>query len=351
MGSGPRFAAMLADGLRGLPGVTPALCLSSRADVLAGGNRPECALLVPTYNGLASFIFRVLAAPAMVLSLRRRLRVLAPDLAVCGHPGPLDLIMSIALRSLRVPIAVIVHDADLHPGDGWPFLMRLQRALCRSADFVASLTTHVGRRLVEQDLAGPNGERLIRLFLPPMRYPGGPERVPDGRLRLLFFGRLLPYKGPDLLLETLQALGPRPDVLVRVVGSGPSSPILDALSALPGVEIDRRWVPEDELGAVFGWADALILPYREASQSGVAAIGLAAGRGIIATNVGGLAEQLAGQPGVTLCPPDPMRLADAVRRLAESGGGAEPARVDADAAWRDMARDLLLGATGKGGGA
>lgn len=159
MGSGPRFAAMLADGLRGLPGVVPMLCLSSRADVLTGNNRPRCEIGVGTYNGLIGFLGGVLMAPAMLLSLRRRVRALAPDLAVCSHPGPLDLVMAVALRSLGVPFVVILHDADAHPGDGWPFLLRLQRALCGMANFLASLTTHVGGRLVEQGLAGRKGER------------------------------------------------------------------------------------------------------------------------------------------------------------------------------------------------
>ena len=330
---------MLADGLRGSPGVTALLSLSRRADVLESPDPPPCDLLVGTYRGVLGFAGRLLIAPWLVWRLVPRLRALAPDLAVCAHPGPLDLIMGYALRWAGVPFVVIVHDADAHPGDGLPFLMALQRRLCRLADGVAALTGHVGDRLGEQGLTGRDGAKLIRVFMPPLRFGAPPPRPADGPLRLLFFGRLLPYKGMDLLTEALDVLGPRPDIVVRVGGSGPESPDLARLRDRPGVTVENRWVPETELGDLLGWAHALVLPYREASQSGVAAAGLAAGCAIIATDVGGLREQLAGLPNVTLCPPDAAAIANAMDRMARDRPAATA--VDADAAWREMAGLLL----------
>jgi glycosyltransferase involved in cell wall biosynthesis len=341
IGSGPRFAAMLADGLRGSPAVTPLLSLSRRADVLESPNPPRCDLVVETYRGVVGFAARALIAPWLIWRLLPRLRALAPDLAICAHPGPMDLIMGYALRRLGVPFVVIVHDADPHPGDGLPFLMTLQRRLCRLADGVAALTRHVGDRLGQQGLTGPAGAKLIRIFMPPLRFGAPPPRPADGPLRLLFFGRLLPYKGMDLLTEALDALGPRDDIVVRVVGSGPESSDLARLRDRPGVTVENRWVPEQELGTLLGWAHALVLPYREASQSGVAAAGLAAGCAIVATAVGGLEEQLGGLPNVTLCPPEAAAIAAAIDTMARDRPPALGAGVDADAAWRDMAALLL----------
>lgn len=332
---------MLADGLRASPGTTALLSLSRRADVLDSANRPPCDLLVETYRGMPGFLLRGLLAPWLVWRLIPRLRALAPDLAVCAHPGPLDFVMAYALRAIGVPYVVIVHDADPHPGDGLPFVMALQRRLCRRARGIAALTRHVGDRLTRQGLTGRDGAKLIRLFMPPLRFGASPPRPRDGPLRLLFFGRLLPYKGMDLLTEALDILGPRPDIAVRVVGSGPESPDLSRLRERLGVTVENRWVPEAELGTLLGWAHALVLPYREASQSGVAAAGLAAGCAIIATTVGGLEEQLAGQSGVTLCPPAASPIAAAIDRMARDRPVASPAEVDADAAWRDMAALLL----------
>ena len=109
---------------------------------------------------------------------------------------------------------------------------------------------------------------------------------------MLCFGRLRTYKGLDLLAEALRLLGPRPDMEVWVVGRGPESTALAALRALPGVKVENRWVPECEVSAILNWADIVVMPYREASQSGIPPTALAAGRRVVATRVGGLPEQL-----------------------------------------------------------
>jgi len=124
-----------------------------------------------------------------------------------------------------------------------------------------------------------------------------------------------------------------------VVGSGPDSPALAALRALPSVTVENRWVAEDEIGAVIGWADIVVLPYREASQSGVAAAALAQGKRILATRVGGLPEQLENEPLAVLCGADAASIAAALTAMLDAPPMAT-APSDASAAWRDFARRL-----------
>jgi len=341
-GVAPRLAGLLAEALCSLPHTEALLSLSRGAELLRSVAAPRCDLPVATYEGPASFAFRMATAPFAVRDLARRIAPLQPDIAVCVMPGLLDLLMAAALRRQRIPFVVLVHDADTHPGDGLPFQMWLQRALCRRAAAVGALTAHVGAQLRAQGLAGTPDRPLLLLSLPPVAFDIPPRpATSDDRLRLLSFGRLLPYKGLDLLAEALASLGPRADVAVRVVGSGPESATLDALRALPGVTVENRWVPEDEIGALLGWSDALVLPYREASQSGVAAAAIAAGRRVLATRVGGLEEQLAGAPGAVLCEPDPASLLAALRGLIASPREAAATPTDAREAWRELAASLL----------
>ena len=70
--------------------------------------------------------------------------------------------------------------------------------------------------------------------------------------------------------------------------------------------------------------DALVLPYREASQSGIAPTALAAGRQVIATRVGGLVEQLEGNALATLCDPDAGSLAHALLSILQAPRVAAP---------------------------
>ena len=342
-GVAPRLAALLAEALRSLPHTEALLSLSRGAELLRSVAAPQCDLPVTTYRGLPGFACRLATAPLTIPRLARRIAALRPDLAVCAMPGPLDLLMAAALRRLHIPFVVLVHDADIHPGDGLPLQMHLQRALCRRAAAVGALTAHVGERLRAQGLAGTPARPLLALSLPPVDFAVPPrDSASDGTLRLLSFGRLLPYKGLDLLAEALATLGPCPGVAVRVVGSGPESTTLAALRRLPGVTVENRWVPEDEIGALLGWSDALVLPYREASQSGVAAAAIAAGRRVLATRVGGLAEQLADAPGIILCGPDAASLVAGLRCLIEAPRGAvAPPPADPRAAWRELAASLM----------
>ncbi|MBE7211393.1 MAG: glycosyltransferase, partial [Gluconacetobacter diazotrophicus] len=129
---------------------------------------------------------------------------------------------------------------------------------------------------------------------------------------------------------------------------GPNSVELERLAALPSVRVENRWVPEGEIGALIAWSDALVLPYREASQSGVAAAAIAARRWVVATRVGGLVEQFRGETSAILCQPDAASLRDALLRLAEvapAAAGAEAGETGGEPreAWRTVAEELLAG--------
>jgi glycosyltransferase involved in cell wall biosynthesis len=340
-GGGPRFGVELAESLRALPDDTAVLSLSRQAELLRGPAAPICELPISTYDGAPSFLLRCALAPLQVGGLADRLRALRLDVAICAMPGPLDLLMAAALRRAGVPFLVVVHDAALHPGDGLPFQMTLQRWLMRRADGLIVLSSHVRDRLVAE--GHTSGRPLILSSHPPLSFGTlpPPPLAHGGRMRLLSFGRLLPYKGLDLLAASLRLVGPRADFELRVVGQGPESPELAALRALPGVTVENRWVPEPELGELLAWSDALVLSHREASQSGAAAAAIAARRWVVSTNIGGLAEQLRGEAMARLCDPTPESLAAALAALLDERPTASPPSETPASAWHGMAERLV----------
>ena len=342
-GAGPRFAAGLAAGLRLIPGTEALLSLSVGAEILQGAAPPRCEMLFATYRSIAGFAWRLAQAPLIVPQLVRRLAALRLDMAICAMPGPLDLLMLTALRLVGVPVVVVVHDANAHPGDTMPLVMALQRRLTRRADAVVALSEHVAAGVVEQRLV--NVDRLLVVQHPPFVF--GPVPPPPlshgGAPRLLCFGRLLQYKGLDLLASAMRQIDESRAWTLRVVGSGPESVDLASLRALMGVAVENRWVPEDEIGALFAWADILVLPYKEASQSGIAPAAIAAGRYVVSTRVGGLIEQLRNEHLATLCEPNAASLAMVLRNALDRSPAqqARPASVDPRLAWRDMAERVL----------
>ncbi len=333
-GGGPRMAVELAAALRAQPGFAVVLSLARGAEICATS---PCDWPVKTYAGRAGFMWRVATLGPMLLGLIWRLRQIRPDIAICAMPGLLDLVMAVALRLCGIRFAVVVHDANPHPGDRFPLQFWLHTLLIRQAAMVTVLSRHVGHQLRVR----PPMITLVHPPFAPRRLP--PQDAHGGPYRLLFVGRLLPYKGLDLLADGLAWLGPRPDMELRVVGHGPPSAALDRLTALPGVTVENRWVPEAEFDDLLGWADAVLLPYREASQSGVAAAALSAGRRVLGTLVGGLTEQLAHDPAAELCAPNPVAFASALRDLLEHRRFVPlPPRPDPEMAWRTAIARLAL---------
>jgi glycosyltransferase involved in cell wall biosynthesis len=137
--------------------------------------------------------------------------------------------------------------------------------------------------------------------------------VPETPLTVLFFGRILPYKGLDVLLAAFRLLDPARFRLI-IAGEGE----VPAFTA-PNVEIDNRFVTDERLPAFFHRAHVVALPYHAASQSGVAQMAFAFGKPVVATHVGALPDIVHDEVNGLLIPPgDPAALAAALERLSEA---------------------------------
>ncbi len=339
-GAGPLFAARLAAALDELPGVSAQLSLAVGAELLALPDPPPCAWQEPTYSSASGYLLQRLASPFLVSRSRHHLRQHRPDFAICAMPALLDQRMVAALHQAGIPYAMVVHDATAHPGDALSFHLLGQTRLLRRAAALFPLSRHIEANLRGRGFGGP-GQALVKLWHPPFSFGAAPPPLAHGGPpRLLFFGRLLPYKGLDLLADALELIGPDLPFTLRICGDGPASRDLDRLRAMRNVAVEQRWIAEAELPGLLAWSDALILPYREASQSGVAAAALAQGRHVLATTVGGLPEQLGGAPRARLCAPTAPGIADGLRHLF-SAHGLDPLPVDAAADWHAMAAAML----------
>jgi glycosyltransferase involved in cell wall biosynthesis len=133
---------------------------------------------------------------------------------------------------------------------------------------------------------------------------------------VLCFGYMSHYKGVDVLLDALRGL----DGLEAWIAGVPRVDMADlrerAGQTAAKVRLMPRFVPEEELPALFRRADVVVLPYREIDQSGVLYTALAFGRPMIVTRVGGLGE-VADRHGAAIAvpPEDPDALGAAIARL------------------------------------
>jgi glycosyltransferase involved in cell wall biosynthesis len=227
-------------------------------------------------------------------------------------------LVSPAIRRKGIRYLTVVHDADPHLGDRTGVATRWLLRDTRSADRVITLSSAVAKRLASTGRVSES--RIATLFHPELGYRAGLPRLraaPAGRpLRCLFFGRIMPYKGLPLLLDAWEILRQQGLSLeVGVYGEGDLADCADRLRRL-GAEVVNEWIAEDRIAAIFDRFDAVVLPYIEASQSGIAAIALASGLPIVATPVGGLVEQVRNlETGVVAQAVDASSLARAIKWL------------------------------------
>ena len=296
-GTGARYALELAEALKTECGHETLLSLSEGSELLRNPDlRGAVALPIETYSTTGQFIWRSVNIERILRPIVARLEVAPPDAAIVTMMGYWDIFLARHLRRLGVPVVVMLHDAEVHPGDQFHLAVRLQRRLTRMSDGVITLTDFVAR-LAQRRLsfAGKVHATIPHVVLDfadlDLPAPVPLEAAPDRPLRLLMAGRLKRYKGLDLLAEALRRLNGIA-LNVRVVGAVQDRSEIETLVALPGIEFDLGWKTDKELMAHLDWADACILPYVEASQSGVAPLAFKRGRPVIATPVGGLPEQI-----------------------------------------------------------
>jgi glycosyltransferase involved in cell wall biosynthesis len=227
-----------------------------------------------------------------------------------------------AIRRAGARYILTLHDATLRDNEDLWLRRWLLTRETRAADHVVALSAHVRAQL--SAAYGVNGARVSVVQMGMLEQDGDdarPRRFPTGRpLQLLFFGRLLPYKGLELLLEAFTILTRTvPNLELVIAGSGKISRHAASLARTPGVHLENRWIPEAEVDAYFRAADVVVLPYRQASQSGVVVHAFEHRVPVVATPVGGLVEQVAHlRTGLVAAAVSPQAFAQAVAELLHS---------------------------------
>jgi glycosyltransferase involved in cell wall biosynthesis len=147
-----------------------------------------------------------------------------------------------------------------------------------------------------------------------------PGRSDRSGTTILFFGKVRKYKGLEVLLAAFEKVLSKVDSNLIIVGEFYDSieryeDLIRRHHIEGHVHIDNRYVPNEEVAAIFERADVLVLPYVSASQSGVARIALSNGLPVIASRTGGLSETIIDQVNGLLFPPgDAGALADQILR-------------------------------------
>jgi glycosyltransferase involved in cell wall biosynthesis len=256
---------------------------------------------VDTYESKGQFILRSLYLPLLRNRFRRYLCQNSIDDVFCTMDHLWNVAFTPAIHDAGSLYLLAVHDATRHPGEdqGW-------RRWLLSQDIAASDGALVLTKAVRASLVSTYHYPPERTYLSTLGHfgDGAPKlarEMPRYRpFRLLFFGRILSYKGIDLLLEALVLLrGDFPNLSLEIWGAGDVSSYRSQIEVLGNVRVENRWIDESEIAGIFARTDLAVLPYREASQSAVVATAFAAGMPCVTTPIPGLCEQIAdGMTGI-----------------------------------------------------
>jgi glycosyltransferase involved in cell wall biosynthesis len=156
-----------------------------------------------------------------------------------------------------------------------------------------------------------------------------------------FVGRLVPYKGLHVLLDSIRGRG-RPDTLYVIGGRGPEEPLLRRTIADHGLTNVRLvgFVPDQDLMNLFGASDLVVSPSISALESTPITLlyASAAGTAVLGTEVGGTEETIPndGVAGLVVPAENPVALGEAMTRLLD---GARAHVVRPPRYWSDVAAD------------
>ena len=227
-----------------------------------------------------------------------------------------------ALRQLkRYPLVITVHDPRHHAGD------------------VDSLKTpqwwmDYGFRKADHVIV--HGETLAvevnRLFGFPESHVHVIPHVAMGSVdtesaaaeepnNILFFGRIWEYKGLQTLIAAEPLISEQvPDFKIVIGGAGDDfEQYTQAMKNPERFEVHNRWIDDKERASFFQRASMVVLPYNEATQSGVVPVAFNYAKPVVATRVGALIECVDDkQTGLLVPPRDPAALAEAIVRLLKN---------------------------------
>lgn len=279
---------------------------------------------VKTYwQGTASFNLAVHNCPKSIHpatwwvshKVVRFIRSLKPDIL---HLDDVSLRVAWALPGLgKIPIVLNIHDPEPHSGEHnwrtdmarWLTFRRVKRFIMHStagkADFCARWGVSESHVVVV-----PLG--VYDVFCEWMN-----PTIQEEDRTVLFFGRLSPYKGLEVLYRAAPIVAEQvPGVRFVVVGRpirGYQPPAAPSLSNQGRIEQICDYVSNARLAELFQRATMVVCPYTDATQSGVILTAYAFGKPVVATTVGGLPEYVTDdQTGILVPPNDSESLAAAI---------------------------------------
>lgn len=185
-------------------------------------------------------------------------------------------------NSNLVNSSLVIHDFYTHKGESSMLIEALQRKAMTAATRVIFLSNFVK----QQALKALDTLSTVVIIPHPIIDAGVENTLPyNPSPNILFLGRVVEYKGINLLIEAVQDI---PINKLTIAGKQTGLRI-DGSTKL---NIIDKYLSAAKIAALLESHELLVLPYLEASQSGILTLGISARMVMLVSAVGGLSEQL-----------------------------------------------------------
>lgn len=156
--------------------------------------------------------------------------------------------------------------------------------------------------------------------------------VKRGRLEILFFGFIRPYKGLNVLLSALSELKDK-DIFLTVVGEywGNEEDFRKEVKAkdIPNVELHLEYVDDKSAANYFKRADVVAQPYLSATGSAVVSVAYHYRKPVLATKVGGLKDSVTeGKTGWLVKQNSSLDLANVIKEITREQALSMTTEID-----------------------
>jgi glycosyltransferase involved in cell wall biosynthesis len=232
-----------------------------------------------TFKSLGALILTPLRPFTVAKKLKNQVSEKEIQIVIFPMPHVWDLIIIHELRKLNLKIIFMIHDNQAHLGEIFPPSWYV-KCLIAMSDEVIFFSSNVKDSLKAQS------KRTYVCALPALvsdKVYGGFVKKNVG---ILFLGRIRKYKGISTLIDAYNLL-PEPRLNLTIAGEG-NLPVHD----YSRVTVINRWLSDEEMIELLQGCEILVLPYVEATQSGLVPIAMNLNVKIVFSEVGGLSEQL-----------------------------------------------------------
>jgi len=153
----------------------------------------------------------------------------------------------------------------------------------------------------------------------------GKLKIKNDESIVLFFGFIRKYKGLDILLDAMKILNSKMSNLKLLIAGEfyeEEKPYLEQINKLginDNVILRTDFIPDSEVKYYLCAADAVIQPYRNATQSGVTPLAYYFEKPMIVTNVGGLPSLVPNEKAGIVTEPTAPSIANAILHFYQLG--------------------------------